>query len=206
MTHHAPDSFATPRPSLSMFDVYSGYIVTQGHNALRNVVIWERVMRGIGIAAILAVAALWLLPDAATGPQVVPMKLVLSGVLGGMAGLLFWAARVRPQYESQVDLIHGELRQVMRASNGIERLMMRVPFARVSGVYVKVNRAMPGASCLFMDVDGVETPVLLGVGEDAALGSVHRRLSDDLAKARTMPHPPLPTPETGRRLPGMQAA
>jgi len=189
-----------------MFDVYNGYVVTQGHNALQNVVMWERVMRAIAIGVMLVVAALWLMPDAATGPQVLPMKLVLSAVLGGMAGTLFWAARARPQYESQVDLIHGELRQVMRAASGVEKLMLRVPFDMVTGVYLKANRSEPHTSCLYMAVEGIETPVLLGVGHESALGTVHRRLSTDLAAARTMPQPPRPTPVGGRGLVGMQAA
>src|SRR5690606_19461024 len=99
-----------------------------------------------------------------------------------------------------------ELRQVMRAASGIEQHLLRVPFDLVTGVYIKVNRAVPQASCLFIEVEGIEPPVLLGVGDEAALGMVHRRLCSDLATARNMPPPPRPTPGRGRGQNGMQAA
>jgi len=210
MTYSMPDSPANSpamlRAKLSMFDVYSGYVVTQGHNALQQVVMWERVMRAIGTVAIVAVAALWLAPDAATGPQVLPLKFVLSAVLAGMAALLFWSARTRPQYETQVDLIRCEVRQVMRAASGIERLMMRIPFDVVGGVNVRENRAMPAVGLLFIVVEGVDTPVLLGVGEVADLAVVRNRLYSDLEKARSLPQTSRPVAAVGRRATGMQAA
>ncbi|WP_108484082.1 hypothetical protein [Oceaniglobus ichthyenteri] len=175
---------AAVQPSLSMFDVYSGYVLTQGHNALQYVVMWERVMRAIAILALLAVAAFWLAPGGATDAQVLPLKLVLSVVLAGMAATLFWAARSQPQYESQIDLIHGEIRQVMRAASGIERQMLRIGFGDVKGLYIKRNRAHPESACLMLEISGVETPVVMGIGTEDALGIVHGRLTADLAKAR----------------------
>ena len=198
------------QPKLSMFDVYSGYVLTQGHNALQNVVMWERVMRGIAIVSILAIAALWLSPDGATGPQVLPLKLTLSVIMVGMSGMLFWASRSRAQYESQVDLIHGELRQVMRAASGaasgIEREMLRVDFGSIAGLFVKRNRDQPDASCLFLELDGAPEPILLGVSHHDCLDVVHHRLTTDLAKARSMPRDARPALTKRRAIVGVQAA
>lgn len=182
--------------NLSMFDVYSGYVLTQGRNALIFVIMWERLMRMVAILALIVVAGFWLWPGAASGPQVVAFKLLMTGVLGGMAILLFVLTRSRPQYECQVDLIRGEIRQVMRAANGIEDLLMRVPFAAIDGLFVQSPRQGPGPCCLYLDLDGCDVPVLVGMGDAGTLRAIHRRISGDLAKdrryGRRSGHPAVP--------------
>lgn len=207
MTQSSDSPATAPQPCLSMFDVYSGYVLTQGHNALQSVVMWERIMRVLAWAAILLTAALWLAPGATLAAEVVPLKLVLSAVLLGMAAMLLWSARTRPQYEAQIDLIHGELRQVMRAASGLETLMLRVDFDRITGLYLRPNHAVPQASCLYLELQGIDEPLLLGVGETSALAIVHQRLTGDLAQARTMPRPPRAPHDDGKRNAlGMQVA
>ncbi|WP_226781013.1 hypothetical protein [Oceaniglobus trochenteri] len=195
MTKDAPLSPTAPQPHLSMFDVYSGYVLTQGRNALMYVVMWERVMRFVAIGALVFLAAFWFWPGAVTSAEVLPLKLVLSGGLAVLSVMLFWAARPRPQYECQVDLVHCEFRQILRAASGIEKLMLRIRFDEVTGLFIRPNRAEPMASCLFMEVCGADEPLLLGVAHHDVLGDIHRRINADLAKARTMPQPQRPMPQ-----------
>ncbi len=184
MTNRASVSTAAPQPRLSMFDVYSGYVLTPEQNALMYAVMWERIMRWVAIASLVVVAAFWLMPGAATGAAALSLKLVLSVVLGGMALLLLSATRGGPRYECQIDLIHGEVRQVIRAASGIEKRLLCVTFALIEDVIVRADPESPEVGCLFMRIAGLDEPVLLGIGSVGTLNRVRGRFAGDLAKSR----------------------
>ncbi|WP_102109343.1 hypothetical protein [Oceaniglobus roseus] len=183
--------------TLSLYEVYSGYVLTQGQGALQTVVLKEKLMRFTGTLAAVAMLALWFAPGAHRDGELLTMKLLLSALLLGPGAWLLLRARARAQHEVRVDLIHREVRQVMRGSDGSERFLLAVAFDEIESLFIRRNREEPTGSALYMRLHDEEAPVLLGISTEAALEEVHRRMSADLTKARMTP-PRMP-PRRSRR-------
>jgi len=175
------DTTRAAAATLSMFDAYDGYVLTQGRRTLARVVAWERSMRALAMLILTGLAVLWIKSDAQNSADVVLIKLVLSAVLVGLATRLLWVTRAQPHYEARIDLIHGRLRQVVRTAAGREQVLLTVPFEKIDSLFIRHNRE---TSCLYLRLGEVDGDILVGVGSAEALEPMHRRISQDMIRAR----------------------
>ncbi|WP_099823927.1 hypothetical protein [Oceaniglobus indicus] len=183
---------AVSKSALSLFEVCNGYVLTQGRDALENIVLWERLMRFVAVMVGLCVAGLWLTTQAEHSREVLMMKSILSVVLLAICVRLFWRSRSRKQHEVRIDLIRRQLSQVMRGDDGSEQKLLCVGFSDIESLFIRRNRDAVVGSALFMRLAGVGEPVLLATGNDRALEAVHQRMTGDLTKARGMVDLPEP--------------
>lgn len=178
------DTTRAAAATLSMFDAYDGYVLTQGRRTLARVVAWERSMRALAMLILGGLAVLWIKSDAQNSADVVLIKLVLSAVLVGLATRLLWVTRAQPHYEARIDLIHGRLRQVVRTAAGREQILLTVPFDKIDSLFIRHNRGTCETSCLYLRLREVDGEILVGIGSAEALEPMHRRISQDMIRAR----------------------
>lgn len=197
-------SHETARPMLTLVETYNGYVLAQGSSAMRSAGIRNAGLRAAAVAVMVLLSVLWLWPGAHLSADVVPLKLGFSAVLVSLAVVLLWITRGQPGFETRIDLIHGELRQVMGGAGGLTGGLLRLPLRDVESLFIRRNPDLPYAAGLYMRVRGSEEPALLGIGGADALETVHRRMSADLAKVRASAIRPVAPSES--RNPGMAHA
>ena len=93
-----------------------------------------------GTACVLASVGLWILPGATSAAELLPFKLVLSGVFFLVGVSLIQLCNDRDRVEIQVDREGQEIRAVRQGRDGRSVVVAAVPFSKVGKIEAEAGR------------------------------------------------------------------
>lgn len=172
-------------------ETYWGYIIRAKQAPPSSLVLGQAMAWFAGIAFIVAAIGLWVLPLSISNPEIVPLKLGVSVLFFGFAGMLMWFASRGTEAELQIDTSLGEVREIMRNRTGKPTLIGRYGFDAVGGVYIDRQahaRGLPmGHGCLMLRYRNTAQTLPIVAGAETQLRKLRDRLGRDLmVKVRTV--------------------
>ena len=169
----------TPAPVFRIDKTFWGYVVRSTGGPPMLLQVAQGAVLACG--ATLAAAALVLVaPSAEAAQGLDPTRAGLAMVLTSMALLLIWFATRGGLIELHVDLLRGELRELVRHRVGRSTLVGRHGFD--SGANLLVDRSgPPDAPCaLILRLRGEEGGLCIAQGPQDAILELRRRLDPEL--------------------------
>jgi hypothetical protein len=181
----APDTIAVDDLSaIAIRETHWGFAVIEARPDATADLISTVLGRIAGAALLLAALALWVLPGADRGADLIPMKLALTASLLAAGIALIWHARHEWRPELQVDATHREIRMALRSMFGDIRTLTRLRMREIDECFIRPSRELDGYSDLCFRVLGSDSPLRLATAPVEQLRPVLERLTRDLRTPR----------------------
>jgi len=166
--------------SVTLRSTYWGYILVPNSAANRRASVVEVLCLFFSVMLIIAGLGQWILPGAATGPEVLGIKAGATLVFVLLGGVLMWYAQRGLATEVQIDLVEGQVRLVARNRRGKARVQTAMDFDEVGSAFIHRSHAPFVPSRLFLRYCDTEVLIEVACGPEAELEDLLDRLAADL--------------------------
>lgn len=180
-------------------ETYWGYTVRSSRPVSPVLVVMQNGALGLGLASMVAIAALWVVNPAAEDAATLGIRLGASLILAGIAVMLLWFASRGVRPEVQIDCALGEVREVLRNNSGKPTLVARYGFDAVGGVFIARGRRR-GHDSLVLRYRNTSQVMRVVTGREDQLVELRDRIGRDLMVRPRKSRPAVP-PATSRLQP-----
>lgn len=186
-------------------DAYWGYTVRSTEAPLMSLVFAQAVAWMFGVACVISILGLWLIPSSAASVGVVGMKIGATVLALSMSVFCLWFASRGTDSEIQIDTQKGEVREVVRNRAGKPTLIGRYGFDSIGSVFIdhggRRSRDGVGAGMLVLRYRNTAQTFRVATGKLATLVPLRDRLGRDLMLSSvTAKRKPIPEPQFKLRL------
>ncbi|MFQ6549021.1 hypothetical protein AADZ90_013785 [Aestuariibius sp. 2305UL40-4] len=157
-----------------------GYIICSRETPSFSVQLGQLLALVLAMAFGVASMALLFLPGSSVAEGIMTMKLVSSIAFGSVAGLCLHFATRGSIPELHVDIVKGEIREMLRTRAGRRTIADRYGFQAVSDLMLDRNTGVPGQAQLLMRYRDGAPMLLIATGDEVYLRQLRDRLSVDL--------------------------
>lgn len=164
-------------------ETHWGYAIRTTEPAPAGLVIAQGASWIVGIAALVAAVAVWLIPPGLFDGQVMVMRWGVTILSLALAALMFWFASRGTETEFQIDTSRGEVREIVRNRAGRHSVVGRFGFDAVGSVFIDravQRRFGAGQSVLVLRMGNTAQVLPVASGPEPLLEPLRDRLGRDL--------------------------